>query len=154
MPTCREICRCYINGKGQCEVIRLKRTMEPYLDCFLYYEGMGMALGRLVYVVHFWLGDDILLIPLSCAPTHSRIGIAQTSLTLLSLLILSLLKRREEGGSTTLQPCCSAKFISSCGGFHIKKLGFCYFDLVFCGTKFNASREKISREKFFWEGLP
>lgn len=39
---CREICRYYINGKGQCEVIGLKRTMGPYLDCFSYYEGMAL----------------------------------------------------------------------------------------------------------------
>ena len=40
--TCREICRYYINGKGQCEVIGLKRTMGPYLDCFSYYAGMEL----------------------------------------------------------------------------------------------------------------
>ena len=40
--TCREICRYYINGQGKCEVIGLKRTMGPYLDCFSYYAGMEL----------------------------------------------------------------------------------------------------------------
>ena len=46
---CREICRYYINGKGQCEVIGLKRTMGPYLDCFSYYEGMALRYDNDTY---------------------------------------------------------------------------------------------------------
>ncbi len=40
--TCREICRYYMDGQGRCEVIGLKRTMGPYLDCFSYYAGMEL----------------------------------------------------------------------------------------------------------------
>ena len=47
--TCREICRYYINGKGQCEVIGLKRTMGPYLDCFSYNEGMALRYDNDTY---------------------------------------------------------------------------------------------------------
>ena len=47
--TCREICRYYINGKGQCEVIGLKRTMGPYLDCFSYYAGMELRYDNDTY---------------------------------------------------------------------------------------------------------
>ena len=47
--TCREICRYYINGKGQCEVIGLKRTMGPYLDCFSYHEGMALRYDNDTY---------------------------------------------------------------------------------------------------------
>ena len=47
--TCREICRYYINGKGQCEVIGLKRTMGPYLDCVSYYEGMALRYDNDTY---------------------------------------------------------------------------------------------------------
>jgi hypothetical protein len=47
--SCREICRYHINGKGQCEVIGLKRTMEPYLDCFSYYEGMALRYDNDTY---------------------------------------------------------------------------------------------------------
>ncbi len=47
--TCREICRYYMDGKGRCEVIGLKRTMGPYLDCFSYYEGMTLRYDNDTY---------------------------------------------------------------------------------------------------------
>ena len=47
--TCREICRYYVDGQGRCEVIGLKRTMGPYLDCFSYYAGMGLRYDNDVY---------------------------------------------------------------------------------------------------------
>lgn len=47
--TCREICRYYMDGKGKCEVIGLKRTMGPYLDCFSYCEGMALRYDNETY---------------------------------------------------------------------------------------------------------